>query len=97
MQMKILIIGPFPPPVDGCSNSNKVLYRNIVSRNIKCATIDTNTDVISGNQGSKFSLEKALKFMGNYLQLYKIWSCDVVYFTPGQTFYGILHFITKSI
>lgn len=66
MQMKILIIGPFPPPVDGCSNSNKVLYRNIVSRNIKCATIDTNTDVISGNQGSKFSLEKALKFMGNY-------------------------------
>ncbi|HXD93018.1 MAG TPA: glycosyltransferase family 4 protein, partial [Bacteroidia bacterium] len=80
------------PPVDGCSNSNKVLYRNIVSRNIKCATIDTNTDVISGNQGSKFSLEKALKFMGNYLQLYKIWSCDVVYFTPGQTFYGILKY-----
>jgi glycosyltransferase involved in cell wall biosynthesis len=90
--MKILIIGPFPPPIDGCSNANKVLLKNIKLRNIRCDAINTNTSIITRDQGSRFSLKKALLFINNYLAAYKIFRCDVVYFTPGQTFYGVLKY-----
>lgn len=90
--MKVLIIGPFPAPVDGCSNSNKIFYQNLLSRNINCDIINTNTTIISGSQGSRFSLKKAISFLRNYLQAYKPLFYDVVYFTPGQTFYGVLKY-----
>jgi glycosyltransferase involved in cell wall biosynthesis len=90
--MKILIIGPFPPPIDGCSNANKVLLKNIKSRNITCEAINTNTSIITKDQGSTFSFKKAFLFVKNYLEAYKIFRCDVVYFTPGQTFYGVLKY-----
>ena len=90
--MKILIIGPFPSPIDGCSNANKVLYRNIQSRKIKVTAINTNTNIITGEQGSKFSLKKAVLFLKNYLYFLKIFFNSVVYVTPGQTFYGVLKY-----
>lgn len=90
--MKILLIGPLPPPIDGCSNANKVLLKNIKLRNISCDAINTNTAIITKDQGSKFSFKKAFLFIKNYLSAYKIFSADVVYFTPGQTFYGVLKY-----
>ena len=90
--MKIIIIGPFPPPIDGCSNANKVLLKNILLRNISCSFINTNTNIITKDQGSRFSIKKALLFLKNYLEMYKIFGADTVYFTPGQTFYGVLKY-----
>lgn len=90
--MKILLIGPLPPPIDGCSNANKVLLKNIKLRNISCDAINTNTNLITKDQGSKFSFKKAFLFVKNYFSAYRIFSADVVYFTPGQTFYGVLKY-----
>ena len=90
--MKVLLIGPLPPPIDGCSNANKVLLKNIKLKNISCDAINTNTSIITKDQGSKFSLKKALLFVKNYLSAYKIFSADAVYLTPGQTFYGVLKY-----
>jgi glycosyltransferase involved in cell wall biosynthesis len=90
--MKVLVVGPFPNPVDGCSNSNKVFFQNLISKNLECNKINTNTAIISGEQGSKFSLKKATDFLRNYLQAYKVPLYDAIYFTPGQTFYGVLKY-----
>ena len=90
--MKVLVIGPFPYPIDGCSNANKVFYQNLKKRAVPSDFINTNTPVISGDQGSTFSFKKAVSFLRNYSNFYKIGASDVVYFTPGQTFYGILKY-----
>ena len=88
--MKILIIGPFPDPIDGCSNSNRVFYNNLKARGIPCDFINTNTPYITAEQGRSFSFKKTFSFLGNYRQNQKIKDSDVVYFTPGQTFYGVM-------
>jgi glycosyltransferase involved in cell wall biosynthesis len=83
------VIGPLPLPVNGCSYANEVLLKNLERRNISYAAINTNTDIISGRQGSRFSIRKALSFTKTYLEVYKIFSASVVYLTPGQTFFGV--------
>ncbi len=90
--MKVLIVGPFPPPIDGCSYANKILQQNFVAENIEHDTINTNTSIISSKQGNKFSLKKSLSFIPVYFNSYKVFKSDVVYLTPGQTFFGILKY-----
>jgi glycosyltransferase involved in cell wall biosynthesis len=90
--MKVLLVGPFPDPIDGCSYANKILVENLQVANINYDKINTNTPVISSKQGNKFSLKKALSFIPIYLSSYKVIKADVVYFTPGQTFFGILKY-----
>ncbi|RXP45920.1 glycosyltransferase [Lutibacter sp. HS1-25] len=88
----ILIIGPLPDPIDGCSFANKTLCKNLKHNNIKFEVINTNTNLISSKQGSSFSIKKALYFFKSYFSLYKIPRAKVVYFTPGQTFFGLLKY-----
>jgi glycosyltransferase involved in cell wall biosynthesis len=90
--MKILLIGPIPPPIDGCSNANKVLFKNFTNRGIDCDIVNTNTSIITNEQGRKFSFKKAFLFLRNYRAISKIIRADIVYFTPGQTFYGVLKY-----
>jgi glycosyltransferase involved in cell wall biosynthesis len=90
--LKILIIGPLPNPLDGCSISNDTLCRNLRKRKIFYQTINTNTKIVSSKQGSNFSLLKAVSFLKVYVECYKIFSSDVIYTTPGQTFFGILKY-----
>lgn len=85
----ILIIGPLPPPIDGCSLANETLQRNLISAGIRVDTINTGRKIVSGRHGSKFSLQKAIDFLSNYRFLPKILTHDVIYLTPGQTFFGI--------
>ncbi len=90
--MHVLLIGPLPPPINGCSYANQILLKNFEERNISRRFINTNTDLISGKQGSEFSIYKALFFVKTYLEIYKIFRSTVVYITPGQTFFGILKY-----
>lgn len=85
----LLIIGPQPDPIDGCSYANSILCKNLAKQNIRYKTINTNTKTVSSKQGNSFSFNKALKFITAYFQFYKIFSSKVVYFTPGQTFFGL--------
>lgn len=90
--MQILLIGPFPEPMNGCSYANKVLHENLIRKGELVNTINTGTKAISSSQGTNFSLGKALSFLKVYFQGYKIFKSDVVYITPGQTFFGILKY-----
>lgn len=90
--MKVLIIGPFPLPIDGCSYANKILQQNFVAEHVAHDTVNTNTSIISSKQGNKFSFKKAFSFIPVYLGAFKIFSNDVVYLTPGQTFFGIVKY-----
>lgn len=90
----IILIGPFPPPINGCSFANKILYENLVKRNISCEKIDTSTNKhISSKQGTTFSFKKAFDFGKTYSKVFSIKkSVQVVYFTPGQTFFGLIKY-----
>ena len=90
--MKVLLIGPFPLPLDGCSFANEILYQNLDERNVLKDRINTNTAIVSSKQGYSFSLQKTVSFMGKYTYFYKIFNSDVVYVTPGQTFFGIMKY-----
>lgn len=90
--MKVLIIGPFPLPIDGCSYANKILQQNFVAEHVAHDTVNTNTSVISSKQGNQFSFKKAFSFIPVYFGAFKIFSNDVVYLTPGQTFFGIVKY-----
>ena len=89
---RILIIGPFPNPISGVSLANKVAF-NILSqnKNFKVSKIDTSYPVFQEDIGT-FSLRKFLFFLGLNFKFYKIIKNDIIYFTPGQTFFGILKY-----
>jgi len=90
--MKVLLIGPFPLPLDGCSFANEILYQNLDERNVLKDRINTNTAIVSSKQGYSFSLQKAFSFIRKYTHIYKVFNCDIVYVTPGQTFFGIMKY-----
>lgn len=89
---KILIIGPFPLPINGCSYANQVLTDNLKKRGIDISTINTSTPVLSSKQGGTFSLKKAISFFRTYFLIFNVFKAEVVYFTPGQTFFGMLKY-----
>lgn len=88
----ILLIGPLPYPIDGCSFANQTLFDNLKRGGYKIDSINTNSNLISGNQGSNFSLKKVLLFFKSYFFIYKVFFASKVYVTPGQTFYGLMKY-----
>ncbi|MFN3405107.1 MAG: glycosyltransferase family 4 protein [Cytophagaceae bacterium] len=87
----ILIIGPFFPPLTGVSVVNHAL-KDLLPKG-KVNTINTHKHInLSSGQGSGFSLKKSVGFFSAYLQIGKIFRSDVVYLTPGQTFFGVLKY-----
>lgn len=90
--MSILILGPLPNPIDGCSIANETLRNNLLRKEIRHDTINTSTKKVSSKQGSVFSFKKAFGFFSVYFQIYKVYKSKVVYITPGQTFFGLLKY-----
>ncbi|MDX8339292.1 glycosyltransferase family 4 protein [Draconibacterium sp. IB214405] len=85
----ILITGPLPEPINGCSYANEVLCQNLVKKGTAYQTINTSTPVVSSKQGTNFSLKKALGFLKTYSYAFKVFGAKAVYLTPGQTFFGV--------
>ena len=92
--MKLIIIGPFPMPVHGCSLANEVLLFQLnKNKNIQVTSIDTNSVNVSSKKVGHFSFSKVFSFVRNYKSLTLIRKTDIVYTTPGQTFFGIVKYI----
>jgi len=86
---KILLIGPFPEPITGVSLANKVAREVLDSEPIyKTDIINTSYHTFDENIGS-FSFRKLLFYLLLNLKLYKVFRNQVIYITPGQTFFGI--------
>lgn len=91
--LKVLLIGPLPNPVNGCSLANQTFLEYLKKQNnFQVDTINTNTDPnIQGVQG-QFSWVKLFSFLKVYVEIYKIITAQSVYMTPGQSFFGILKY-----
>ena len=89
---KILLIGPFPKPISGVSLANKIVKEVLdKSDNFITDSINTSYPVFEDSVGS-FSLKKVLFFLGLNTKALKIYKSDIIYITPGQTFYGIIKY-----
>lgn len=91
--MKVLIIGPFPPVVNGVTVSNEFLFRSLVANGSTVTRINTETGKIASLQGDKISLRKIFTFLSIYFEITKVFSKDVVYMTTGQTFWGVVKYL----
>jgi len=86
---KILLIGPFPNPISGVSLANKVVQEVLEESDLfKPQIIDTSYPIFEDAVGS-FSIKKILFFLKINLKFIKILKNDIIYLTPGQTFFGI--------
>ena len=88
------MIGPFPNPINGCSIANKILLQQLrLKKDLSVEFINTNTINISSEKVGQFSIKKAFYFLKFYKNIFRISQSDLVYTTPGQTFYGIIKYI----
>ncbi len=103
---KVLLIGPFPSPITGVSLANKVV-KDVLDKSsyFKSSIINTSYTKFDENLGS-FSLNKIFFYLTFNFQLYKVIKNDLIYITPGQTFYGVIkyanfillsHFLNKKL
>ena len=90
--MKVLMIGPFPPVVNGVTVSNNFLYNSLSNQGNQVSRINTETGKIASMQGDKISLHKILTFLTIYKNIFKVSGKDVVYMTIGQTFWGVVKY-----
>jgi len=91
--LKVLLIGPLPNPVNGCSLANQTFLDYLKNQEkAQTSTINTNTDPnIQGVQG-QFGWKKLFSFLKVYFEIYKIFTYRQIYITPGQSFLGILKY-----
>ncbi len=92
-RMKVLMIGPFPPVVNGVTICNEYLFRSLTANGLNVSRINTETGKIASLQGDKISIRKILAFLTIYLEIFKTFSNDVMYLTTGQTFWGVVKYL----
>ncbi len=89
---KVLIIGPFPDPITGVSLANKVVKEALDENpNFNSDFINTSYTKFDEKLGT-FSFKKLFFYLIFNIKLYKVFINDVIYITPGQTFYGVLKY-----
>ncbi|WP_299618794.1 glycosyltransferase family 4 protein [uncultured Tenacibaculum sp.] len=92
MKSKVLLIGPFPDPISGVSLANKIV-RDLLkeTENFDVSFINTSNPNFSEDLGS-FSLKKMFFYLKLNFNLYKVLKNNIIYITPGQTFFGIIKY-----
>ncbi|MDB9874216.1 glycosyltransferase family 4 protein [Flavobacteriaceae bacterium] len=89
---RVLLIGPLPNPTTGVSLANQIVVDNLQSSSdFTIRFINTSYYKFDENLGT-FSLSKFFFNLKLSLYSYKIFKTDIVYITPGQTFFGVLKY-----
>ncbi len=101
--MKLLLIGPFPGPINGQTIANQTLYEGL-SKKYSVDIIDTLRSENFNKRGKRFSAKKdqgkfeIVKFLKVLKDLFKETkqllnnNYDVIYITPGQSYLGFMRF-----
>lgn len=89
--MRIILIGPLPNPVTGLSIANELALSTLNPTGNPFLSINTSPKRFNEKLG-RFNLISLLHFTLNYLEIYKIFFVSKVYYTPGQTFLGVLKY-----
>ncbi|WP_204344464.1 glycosyltransferase family 4 protein [Psychroserpens algicola] len=88
----VLIIGPIPEPTTGVSLANQVVADNLAKYgDYTVDTINTSYNKFDESLGA-FSISKLLFYLKLNFYAYKIFKADIVYITPGQTFFGVVKY-----
>jgi len=90
-QNKTILIGPLPNPVTGLSIANELALNTFRPQSKPPLFINTSPKHFSETLGS-FSLINVAHFALHYLKMYKVFFAKKVYYTPGQTFFGVLKY-----
>lgn len=85
---KILIIGPFPDPISGVSLANKVVNEVLIEEGYQTYALDTSFPDFEEKIGN-FSFKKLWFYVKLNVKSHTVFKHDTIYFTPGQTFFGI--------
>lgn len=92
--MKILLIGPLPPPVTGNSIVNEKIVKDF-SKYYNSIHMDfINVGVASfDNDFGKFNIKKFILYFSQYKTIYKVFFTDTIYVSIGHTFFGVLKYL----
>lgn len=90
-KIKILFVGPFPNPITGNSIANLAAYEGFKEKGYIVGLINSSLSFFDENVGV-FSLKKLFYAIKFNFQAYKVARFDIVYITPGQTFFGVLKY-----
>ena len=86
---KLVIIGPFPKPISGVSLANQVVKEVLEkSDDFVIDSINTSYNIFEDAVGS-FSYKKFIFFLKINFSIFRMFKYDIIYITPGQTFFGI--------
>ena len=88
---RTLLIGPLPNPVTGLSIANKLALDTVTIYGKRPLSINTSPRNFSEKLG-RFNLISIAHFALNYLEIYKVFFAQRVFYTPGQTLFGVLKY-----
>lgn len=97
-KLKILHIGPFPPPIHGMSLANTMLLEGLKKKGHNVVAIDTSTNRTLENQKCQgvFSIKKIfpslLQILRGSTKIFFDRSYSTIYITPSQTLWGYLKY-----
>ena len=92
--MKLLLIGPCPPPITGNSIINDAIIHNFSQyhHDIEVDFINVGTPAFEIPFG-KLNLKKLFIYLSPYRSMHKIFFADVITVSVGHTFLGILKYL----
>lgn len=96
--MKLLLIGPFPPPIHGMSLANQILYRGLQRKHvIKIIDTKSSSKLWKDQKIGFLGFQKLLAALGplfrGSLWILSSEKPDLVYITPGQANWGYLKYV----
>ncbi len=93
LMKRVLIIGPFPEPTTGVSLANKVVSEILEEDDeFSVSVLNTSFNKFDEKIGD-FSWGKLFFNLKFNLSIFKVVFNDIVYLTPGQTFFGIAKYL----
>lgn len=91
-KIKVLLIGPFPEPTTGVSLANQVVYEELSKNDdFKVSKLNTSFSSFDEKLGA-VSIKKLWFYLKLQIYFIKVFSNDIIYITPGQTFFGVVKY-----
>jgi glycosyltransferase involved in cell wall biosynthesis len=90
--VKILVLGPLPLPTTGVSLANLVVVEQLEKHpDYKVEVVNTSFSSFDEKLGA-ISLDKIIFYLKLQFFFLKVWRNDIIYITPGQTFFGVVKY-----
>ncbi|MFT7083435.1 MAG: glycosyltransferase involved in cell wall biosynthesis, partial [Nonlabens sp.] len=90
--IKVLVLGPLPLPITGVSLANQVVVEQLEQHpDYKVDVVNTSFSSFDEKLGS-VSFKKIMFYLKLQVFFLKVWRNDIIYITPGQTFFGVFKY-----